>query len=70
MTLAVLSQREDLSPDEKAQVKEDFVGELIHACRYEEAGDFLDHQSDFAQVFECYLKGNCFEKAIMVCGTN
>jgi hypothetical protein len=33
----------------------------------EEAGDLLDPQADFIAAVDCYLRDNCFEKAIKLC---
>jgi len=67
MSLAVVAQRTDLSAEQREQVKEDLIERLINSLRYEEAGDMIDHTSDFNGALDCYLKGNSFAKAIKLC---
>ena len=33
----------------------------------EEAGDLIDPKTDFTGAIDCYLRGNCFEKAVKLC---
>ena len=33
----------------------------------EEAGDLMDVTTDIDAVLDCYVKGNCFWKAIKLC---
>jgi len=33
----------------------------------EAAGDLIDPKADFKEAIECYLRGNCFDKALKIC---
>lgn len=64
MFLATLEGVEDGTAK---QLKSEMVDRLTTAGMNEEAGDLLDPKADFQQAFECYLRANCFEKAIKLC---
>lgn len=40
---------------------------LITGGMNEAAGDLIDPKADFKEALECYLRGNCFEKALKLC---
>jgi len=50
-------------------LKQDLIERLITSNMNEEAGDLIGN-TDFNQAIECYLRGNCFEKAIKLCCAN
>ena len=66
MTFAVAAMRQ-LSPEEAGKVRADLVEGLLSVNRLEEAADLMDATTDFDAVLDCYVKGNCFWKAIKLC---
>lgn len=66
MFMAVLV-RAEADAETVARAKADFVERLTTAGMNEQAGDLLDPKADFLQAIECYLRANCFEKAIKLC---
>ena len=43
------------------------IEKLITSGMNEQAGDLIDAKADFNAAVECYLRANCFEKAIKLC---
>ena len=40
---------------------------MITAGMNEAAGDLIDPKAEFKEALECYLRANCFEKALKLC---
>jgi len=66
MFKAVLARRQ-VDAETEQKMKADFIEKLITSGMNEEAGDLIDPKADFNGAVECYLRGNCFEKAIKLC---
>lgn len=52
------------------ELKSDLVEKLISAARFEEAGDLVDPEENFALGLDCYLKANNYKRAIKFCLDN
>jgi|688.fasta_scaffold498497_1 hypothetical protein len=68
MFVTAIGKRQ-LAVDEQTKLKKDLIERLITSNMNEEAGDLIG-SDDFNQAIECYLRGNCFEKAIKLCYVN
>ena len=52
------------------RVKADLIETLQNNNKYEQAGDLLDPATHVADVLDCYLRSNAYDKAITHCLTH
>ena len=58
-----------MDPEEAQKVRDELIEALCNAAAFEQAGDLLaeapfDDVERMERAFDCYVRANCFQKAI------